>query len=82
MLSDQQLDQINKDLSTHSVSAETDVVLQGQRVVLGAAVEVLKGTVKALPLREQLEIYSDPKVSGMNLIGAQNQLEVVAAKRK
>ena len=84
MLSDQQLDQINKDfcLSAHSVSAETDVVLQGQRVALGAAVDVLKGTVKALPLREQLEIYSDPKVSGMNLIGAQNQLEVVAAKRK
>ena len=82
MLSDQQLDQINKDLSTHSVSAETDVVLQGQRVALGAAVEVLKGTVKALPLREQLEIYSDPKVSGMHLIGSQNLLEVVPAKRK
>ena len=84
LLTSQQLDQINNDfcLATSNDVKDKDFIPQGQRVVLGEAVEALKGQKESLPLKEQLRIYRDPKVSGLNLIGAQNQLEVLAAKRK
>ena len=77
LLTPTQLDTINADLNvvTGSSTSETVLVQEGQRVTLGEAVAALKNSPQAMSLKERLRTYRDPTVSGLNLVGAQNQLE-------
>ena len=53
----------------------------GRLVMLKEAVQSLKDDERTKTLQDQLDDYSDPKVSGLNLIGAQHQLEVAMAQQ-
>jgi hypothetical protein len=84
LLTPAQLDTINADLNavTGSSTSERDTVQEGQRVALGEAVDALRNSPQAMSLKERLRTYRDPTVSGLNLVGAQNQIEVLATKTK
>lgn len=84
LLTPTQLDTINADLNvvTGSSTSETVLVQEGQRVTLGEAVAALKNSPQAMSLKERLRTYRDPTVSSFNLVGAQNQIEVLATKTK
>jgi hypothetical protein len=53
----------------------------GSRVFLEEAVQALKDDPRTKTLQEQLDDFRDPKVSGLNLMGANHQLEVLMAQR-
>jgi hypothetical protein len=50
--------------------------------MLSAAVKELKGDKRTRTLADQLLYYKDPTVSGFNVLTAQNQLELVFAKKR
>ncbi len=52
----------------------------GRRISLEEAVQSLRGNPITKTLQDQLDDYRDPKVSGLNLIGSNHQLEVFMAK--
>jgi len=62
--------------------ASVDSAQVGGLVLLVTAVQSLEDDPRAKTLKERLRNFRDPTVSGLNLIGAQNQLEVVMAKKK
>jgi len=62
--------------------ASVDSAQVGGLVSLVTAVQSLEDDPRAKTLNERLRNFRDPTVSGLNLIGAQNQLEVVMAKKK
>ena len=50
--------------------------------MLSSAVKSLKGDKRTRTVKEQVLFYKDPKVSGFNVLTAQNQLELVFAKKR
>ncbi len=68
-----------------SSTAIADVKLDnqdvGRRVFLEEAVQSLRGNPSTKILQDQLDDYRDPKVSSLNLIGANHSLEVFIAKK-
>jgi len=53
----------------------------GRRVFLEETVQSLRNDPRTKTLQDQLNDYCDPKVSGLNLIGANHQLEVMMSSR-
>ena len=53
----------------------------GRLVLLAKTVQSLKNDPRTKTLKEQLRDFKDPTVSGVNLLGAQNQAEVILAKK-
>jgi len=77
-----QLDTLHQEFCAASSVAEDSSITQlGRRVALGEAVESLKGDPRTKTLKEQLDDFSDPNVSGLNLVNARNQAEVLYAKK-
>ena len=59
-----------------------DIANLGDRINLGSAVEALNNDKRTMTLKDQVLFYKDPKVAGLNILMAQNQLELIFAKKR
>ena len=60
----------------------SDIANLGDRINLGSAVKALKGDKRTRSIEDQIFFSKDRKVAGFNVLSAQNQLELVFAKKR
>ena len=59
-----------------------DIANLGDRIILGSAVKALKGDKRTRTITDKAFFFKDQKVKGFTVLTAQNQLELVFAKKR